>query len=584
MFISLQAPRRWIGLALALLAALACLLASVPALADDDFLDPAVAFKFSARMLDGQTAEVTYEIAPGYYMYREPFKFKASGATLGTPQLPAGKIKFDETFNKDVEMYRELITILVPVQGDGAFTLTVTGQGCADKGLCYSPQDASAQLVAGGAVSAVSRPVGAAAAPATSELGLISGILGGGKLWVIIPAFIALGLGLAFTPCVLPMLPILSSIIVGEGTQVTRRRALSLSASYSMGMILVYTALGIAAGLIGEGLGATLQDPWVLRVVAVLIVAMALAMFGVYELQLPAALQTRLVRMSGRQSSGKLAGVFAMGALSALIVGPCVAPPLAGALVYIGQTRDLVVGGSALFAMALGMSVPLMLLGFSAGLLPKNGAWMVEIKRFLGVVMLGLALWLAVSAMPSVLYMFGWMALLLVYGAYLLRGSRKWPVLALGAAFALLGALQLVGLLSGARDVFAPLEKLGRPPAHGLAFMRIKTSAELDAALAGAKGKTVMLDFYADWCVSCKEMEKLTFVVPAVKQRLAGSVLLQVDVTANDAADKDMLKRFTLFGPPAIIMFDGNGREITDSRVVGYQDSAKFLASLEKLR
>ncbi|PWF54855.1 protein-disulfide reductase DsbD [Massilia glaciei] len=586
-------PARWLGLALALLAALVCLFASAPALAEEEFLDPADAFKFSARMRDAQTVEVNYEIADGYYMYRERFKFTAAGATLGEPVMPKGEIKFDETFNKDVEMYRGRLTIAVPVAvapKDGRFTLTASSQGCADKGLCYSPQDASASLDTGAAGAAQTGAAQTGAAPAgaapTSELGVIAGVLGGGKLLVIIPAFILLGLGLAFTPCVLPMLPILSSIIVGEGARATRRRALALSASYSAGMILVYTVLGVAAGLAGEGLGATLQDPWVLRGVALLIAALSLSMFGLYELQLPSALQTLLVRASGRHSSGKLIGVFAMGAISALIVGPCVAAPLAAALVYIGQSRDVVVGASALFALAVGMSIPLMLLGFSAGLLPKNGAWMVEVKRFFGVVMLGLALWLAVSAIPPALYMFGWMALLLGYGAYLLRmRPRKWQPLALGAVFSTLGALQLVGLASGSRDVLAPLSRMGAPaPAHGIDFARVKTEADLDAALAAAKGKTVMLDFYADWCVSCKEMEKFTFVVPAVKARLAGTVLLQVDVTANDAADKAMLKRFGLFGPPAIILFDGAGSEIADSRVVGYQDGAKFLVSLEKLK
>ncbi|MES3026120.1 MAG: protein-disulfide reductase DsbD [Pseudomonadota bacterium] len=580
-------PARWLGLALALLAALVCLFGSAPALADEEFLDPAVAFKFSTRMRDAQTVEINYEIAPGYYMYRERFKFAAAGATLGEPLMPKGKIKFDETFNKDVEMYRDRITIAVPVTGKGKFTLTVSSQGCADKGLCYSPQSASAALDTLDTQAAAKANAGAVpgAAP-TSELGVIAGVLGGGKLLVIIPAFILLGLGLAFTPCVLPMLPILSSIIVGEGERATRARALALSASYSLGMILVYTALGVAAGLAGEGLGATLQDPWVLRGVALLIVAMSLSMFGLYELQLPSSLQTLLVRASGRQSSGKLIGVFVMGAISALIVGPCVAAPLAAALVYIGQSRDVVVGASALFALAVGMSIPLMLLGFSAGLLPRNGAWMVEVKRFFGVVMLGLALWLAVSAIPPVLTMLGWMALLLGYGVYLLRRRpRKWQALALGAAFSTLGALQLVGLASGSRDVLAPLSKMGAPAAaHGIAFTRVKTGAELDAALAGAKGKTVMLDFYADWCVSCKEMEKFTFVLPAVQAKLADTLLLQVDVTANDAADKALLKRFNLFGPPAIILFDGNGREIADSRVVGYQDGATFLLSLEKLK
>jgi thiol:disulfide interchange protein DsbD len=572
-----------------------------PARADEDFLPPEQAFQFSARMLDPHTVQVSYAIADGYYMYRERFKFGAAGAKLGEPQIPPGKVKFDDTFQKNVETYHHSVAIRIPVQGEGPFTLTVTGQGCADKGLCYPPQDASIRLVAGngaaGAQSQMSLPPGQPAgnalgtppAAAPSELSGIAALLQGGRLLAIIPAFILLGLGLAFTPCVLPMVPILSSIIVGEGKQSGRGRGFVLSLSYSLGMAIVYTLLGVAAGLLGEGLAAALQNPWVLGVFALLIAAMALSMFGVYQLQLPASLQTRLADASGRQASGKLAGVFAMGAISALIVGPCVAAPLAGALVYISQTRDVLVGGAALFAMALGMSVPLLLVGVSAGsLLPRAGMWMESVKRFFGVLMLAMALWMVAPVLPGLVQMLLWAALLLGYGFYLLRGRGKpghWAATALGAALAVLGATQLVGLASGARDPLAPLARFtGGAQAQPLTFARIKTVAQLDAALAATGGRTAMLDFYADWCVSCKEMEKLTFVDPAVKARLANTVLLQVDVTANDLEDRAMLKRFGLFGPPGIILFDGSGREIPDSRVIGYQDSAKFLASLGKLQ
>jgi thiol:disulfide interchange protein DsbD len=615
-----------------LLVVVAGLFAAALARADDDFLDPAIAFKFSARMQDPQTIAVTYDIADGYYMYRERFKFAAAGAKLGEARIPAGKIKFDETFQKNVETYHHGVTILIPVQGSGAFTLTATGQGCADKGLCYPPQDASAQLVAGGdagatpqmsipggalapfpggplasapaADTAPSRPAAEAAnaaqpsagAPAAlspgaatqenvqSDMSGIASLLGGGRLLAIVPAFVLLGLGLAFTPCVLPMVPILSSIIVGEG-RVARSRGLILSLTYSLGMAIVYTILGVAAGLIGEGLAAALQNPWVLGAFALLIVAMSLSMFGFYELQVPAALQTRLASASGRQASGKLAGVFAMGAISALIVGPCVAAPLAGALVYISQTRNVLIGGAALFAMAIGMSVPLLLVGVSAGsLLPRAGAWMEAVKRFFGVLMLAMALWLVSPVIPAAAQMLLWAGLLLGYGFYLLRAKGHWAAMALGAALAVLGAVQLVGLASGGRDALAPLAHLrGGPAQPPLAFTRIKTVAQLDAALARTGGKTALLDFYADWCVSCKEMEKLTFVDPAVRARLANTVLLQVDVTANDADDKAMLKRFGLFGPPGIIMFDRGGKEIGDSRVIGYQDPQKFLRSLAKL-
>ena len=576
-----------------LLLAFSLLFAAATARAEEEFLDPSVAFKFSARMADPQTIAVTYEIADKYYMYREQFAFTATGATLGAPQMPAGKVKYDETFQKDVETYRNLVTITIPVQASGMFTLKATSQGCADAGLCYSPQDATVRLAGSGGGNAMSLPGAAESVPAAaavvpapeSELSGIASILGGGKLLVILPAFMLLGLGLAFTPCVLPMVPILSSIIVGEGAQAKRSRGFVLSVAYSLGMAVVYTALGVAAGLVGEGLAATLQNPWVLGAVGLLMVVMALSMFGVYTLQLPASLQTRLAGASGRRSSGKLAGVFAMGAISALIVGPCVAAPLAGALVYISQTRDVVIGGAALFAMAVGMSIPLLLVGVSAGsLLPRAGAWMEAVKKFFGVLMLAMALWLVSPVIPPAAQMIGWTALLLGYGFYLLRSSRHFAAMALGTAFAVLGAIQLVGVATGGRDALAPLAHLGvGAPQHGLTFKRIKTVEQLDAALANTGGKTVMLDFYADWCVSCIEMEKLTFVDKRVQDRLANTLLLQVDVTANDAADKAMLKRFTLFGPPAIILFDSKGQEIADSRVIGYQDPDKFMGSLGRL-
>ena len=599
----------------ALLTLLACLFHTGMAHADDEFLDPAQAFRFSATMANPQTIAVTFKIADGYYMYRERFKFSATNAQLGEPQIPQGKVKFDETFNKNVETYHGSVTITIPVQAAGAFTLKASGQGCADKGLCYSPQDYTADLVAFAGMSrteaapsssviarlqgqppqmdtpAVTTPPPASvrsvppAATPTSELGGIAVVLGGGKLLAIIPAFVLLGLGLAFTPCVLPMVPILSSIIVGEGAT-HRWRGLVLSIAYSLGMAIVYTLLGVAAGLAGEGLAAALQNPWVLGAFGTLIALMALSMFGVYDLQLPAALQTKLAGASGRQSSGKLAGVFVMGAISALIVGPCVAAPLAGALVYISQTRDVFIGGAALFSMALGMSIPLLLVGVSAGsLLPRAGAWMDAVKRFFGVLMLGMALWLTAPVLPLAAQMVLWAALLIGYGMFLLRQSKHWAAMAAGFVFAILGGMQVVGVASGGRDVLAPLAHLGASnnAKAPLAFTRIKTVEELDAALAQTGGKTAMLDFYADWCVSCKEMEKLTFIDPAVQATLARTVLLQVDVTANDAADKAMLKRFGLFGPPGIILFDRAGREIADSRIIGYQDARKFNASLARL-
>lgn len=595
---------------------LAALVLLAPAVhAADDYLEPEAAFKFSAKMVDSKTVAVSYLIADGYYMYRERFQFRADGARLGQPQIPTGHVKFDQTFQKEVETYRQQVTITIPVEADGGFTLIATAQGCADQGLCYAPMESAAKLSKngggllaaiglGGGVAAPSASqdtpiagasVGAAgvqaAAPASlspePELGRIESSLHSGRLLTILPLFFLLGLGLAFTPCVLPMVPILSSIIVGAGVQNRpggRTRGFTLSVSYALGMAIVYTALGIAAGLVGEGLAASLQNPWMLAGFALLMVALSLSMFGFYELQVPAALQTRLAQASERQRGGHLIGVFAMGAISALIVGPCVAAPLAGALVYISQTRDVMVGGGALFAMAVGMSVPLLLIGVSANaLLPRAGAWMEQVKRFFGVMMLALAWWMVAPLLPVVLQMAGWAVLGIGYGAWLLWAGRSgWAAKALGVLLAACGLLQLVGAASGGREVSAPLAHLAGTSVQTVPFARVKSSAELDAALAQANGRVTMLDFYADWCVSCKEMEKWTFPDARVQQQFAGMQLLQVDVTANNADDKALLKRFGLFGPPGIIFFDRDGSEIRGARVIGYQDAEKFLRSVTR--
>ena len=557
----------------------------------EDFLDPEAAFKVSAKMLEPGMAEVTFIIADGYYLYRERLKFTSDDAKLGIPELPKGKVKFDETFQKDVETYRSSLVVRIPVQAAAAFTLKVARQGCADQGLCYPPMESSIKL----SILAVSASTGSSAV-SSSELGTsnsadlasysgrhsISAALKSGKLIAILPLFLLLGLGLSFTPCVLPMVPILSFIIVGEGSHIKRSRGFLLSLSYSLGMALVYTALGIAAGLVGEGLSASLQNPWVLGVFAFLMVILSLSMFGVYQLQMPGALQTKLTLASEGQRNGKLAGVFLMGAISALIVGPCVAAPLAGALVYISQTRDVVVGGAALFAMAMGMSVPLLLVGISAGsLLPRAGAWMEAIKRFFGVLMLAMALWMVSPVIPPWIQMLGWATLLLGYAGYQLFVHKAGMLSkALAVLLALLGGVQLLGVSTGGRDVYAPLAHLLGTQVRSVHFIRVNSVAELDAALAQSKGKTAMLDFYADWCVSCKEMEKLTFSDVQVKAKLDNLLLLQVDVTANNANDKALLKRFGLFGPPGIIFFDKQGREIQDGRVIGYQNADKFLLSL----
>jgi len=589
--------------------------------AADEFLDPEVAFKLDARAADDRTIELTFTIVPGYYLYREQFKFEAAGATLGAPVLPAGKTKYDETFQKNVETYRDSVRISIPVQqAPASFRLLVSNQGCADKGLCYPPMQRAVDIGLTGfggngraqvlqVAETLQTPAPAAAgvtgdAPATTPSAIgndqLDTALRHGQFWPVVGIFLLAGVLLSLTPCVLPMLPILSSIIVGQGAGVTRTRGFALAASYSLGMALVYTALGVAAGLAGAGLAAALQNPWVLSAFALGLVVLALSMFGVYELQLPATFSGRVTGASQRLPGGRFVPVFVMGGLSALIVSPCVAAPLAGALVYLSRTGDVVLGGAALFSLAVGMSVPLLLVGGSAGaLLPRAGAWMNEVKRLFGVLLLGVALWTVQSVLPSTLTLMLWGALTLSVAVLLVSPTHThghqhsglarslWRRCA-ACVLAVLGVLQLVGAVSGGTDPLQPLRHLARradgPVAlpAGPQFALLRSVAELDAVLRTA-GRPVMLDFYADWCVSCKEMERYTFSDPAVQQKLRGALLLKADVTANNADDRALLKRFGLFGPPGTIFFDGAGREISAVRVVGFQDAPEFVKTLQSV-
>jgi thiol:disulfide interchange protein DsbD len=553
-----------------------------------NFLAPEKAFRVSAKMADANTLEIHYDIVDGYYMYREPFAFTADGgATLGTATMPDGVVKFDENFGKDVETYRHSHLITLPVQAQAPFILHATSQGCSDEGLCYPPMTVAMDMTpeAIGVVVYGNPSDAPPQAASQTEMGSIMSALESRDMLVILPLFLLLGIGLSFTPCVLPMVPILSSIIVGDSAQAGRRRSFVLSLVYSLGMALVYTALGVTAGLLGEGLAASLQKPWVLGMFATLMVVLSLSMFNVYQLQVPAALQSRLSSVSSRYADGKLVGVFVMGMISALIVGPCVAAPLAGVLMYISQSRDALLGGAALFTLAAGMSVPLLLIGASAKtLLPKVGAWMESVKQFFGVMMLATALWMVQPVLPVWLSMAAWGLLGVGYGAYLLfAGARAWPAKALGIVVTLLGCLQLVGVATGGRDVLAPLGHLTGQAKEHVSFERVRSSAELDAALQRHAGKLVMLDFYADWCVSCIEMERFTFPEPRVKAQLDQMVLLQIDVTANNSDDRAMLKRFNLFGPPGIMFFDRSGQELQHQRVIGYQNADKFLQTLLSL-
>ncbi|MHB1187156.1 protein-disulfide reductase DsbD [Thiobacillus sp.] len=729
-----------------------------------EFLDPEIAFKFSARALDANTLEARWQIADGYYMYRDKFKFAVEGATLGAPRLPAGKIKEDENFGK-VETYRKDVRIALPIQrtaGAASVTLKTVSQGCADAGLCYTPQEASVSIKLPAMVAAVvAAPVTAAPASSTSaleglrslggdigmpkllppdeaflvaaampdaqtvkldytltpdtylyrdklayvvkspadvkvarvdtpagdvkedptfgrtevyhqnfsasvtlsralaageqlvleatwqgcngavgvcyppikrEFSLVSAggavaataasasaespvepasesdtsrierVLKGGSFWPVILTFFGLGLLLALTPCVFPMIPILSGIIAGQKKDLTKMSGFLLSLAYVLGMAITYAVAGVAAALSGTLLSNALQNPVALGVGAGIFVLLALSMFGFFEIQLPSFIQSKFSDASNKMKGGNFIGVFIMGALSAVILGPCVAPPLAAALAFIAQTGNTTLGGVALFVLALGMGVPLLLVGLSAGaLLPRAGGWMNAVKYFFGVMMLAIAIYLISPVVPGWVGMLLW-ALLLIGSAIYLHAldplpahatgwSRLWK--SLGVVLLIGGLAILLGMMAGSRNLLQPLDvfKGGASAGggvamaaeqKGLAFEKVKDAAELDARLAAAKadGRGVMLDFYADWCVSCKEMESFTFSDPKVQARLQDVVLLKADVTANSDADKALLKRFNLFGPPGLIFWNSAGAQ-SDYKVIGFEKADKFLASID---
>ena len=730
------------------------MLAQFPVAHAEEFLDPEVAFKFSARALDANTLEARWQIADGYYMYRDKFRFEVAGATLGAPALPAGKVKQDENFGK-VETYRQEVRIALPIQrtADAAsVTLKAVSQGCADAGLCYTPMTESVSIALPALAAAVVAPAAAATQGATSALeGLrslagdggmpkllppdeaflvsaampdaqtarldytltpdtylyrdklvytvkspaditvamaelpagdikddpsfgrtevyhqnfsatvklsralapgeqlvleagwqgcneavgvcyppiqrafslaaggvaasatagpveppsesdtsrIERVLKGGSFWGVIATFFGFGLLLALTPCVFPMIPILSGIIAGQKKELTKTSGFLLSLAYVLGMAITYALVGVVAALSGTLLSNALQNPWALGIGAGVFVVLALSMFGFFEIQLPSALQSRFSDASNKMKGGNFAGVFVMGALSAVIVGPCVAPPLAAALAFIAQTGNTTLGGVALFVLALGMGVPLLLVGVSAGaLLPRAGGWMNAVKYFFGVLMLAIAIYLVSPIVPAWINMLLW-ALLLIASAIYLHALDPLPAHAngwaklwkgLGVALLIGGLALIVGMLAGSRDLLQPLDVFkggagGSAMAaeqKGLAFEKVANVAELDARLAAAKadGRAVMLDFYADWCVSCKEMERFTFSDPRVQARLADVVLLKADVTANSDADKALLKRFGLFGPPGLIFWNSAGAQ-SDFKVIGFEKTDKFLASVD---
>ena len=586
-------------------------------------MDPEEAF-VPEVIVDGESVFVRFDVAPGYYLYRDRTKAAVAGdASIRAARIGEGERKDDPNFGT-VRVFHDQLETELAIDADTPYTLVVGYQGCADIGLCYPPMEKAwrvdpaagaaerldevpadvGELAAVEGLPAIAGDKGTAetseAAPPTqpaaqgsSETDRIKQQLESGNLFAIVLTFLVLGLLLALTPCVFPMIPILSGIIAGQGEHITTRKAFVLSLVYVLAMAITYTIAGVLAGMFGANLQAAFQNPWILGTFAAIFVALALSMFGFYELQLPSSIQSRIMQAQNRQQGGTLTGVAVMGFLSALIVGPCMAPPLAGALIYIGQTGDAVLGGLALFALSIGMGLPLIAVGTLGGkFMPKAGTWMNVTKAVFGVLLLGVAIWMLERVLPASVALLLWSLLILSSAVYMgalepIRdGASNWMRLwkSLGLVLLLWGAMLLIGVAAGGKgSVFAPLAGISVGGGGGqtaeLSFRQVGSEAELDEALAQAKaaGQPVMLDFYADWCVACKEMEHNTFSDPRVIEALSGFMVLQADVTANNADHKALLKRFDLYGPPGIIFWDAEGERVRQHWVVGYQPPDEFL-------
>jgi thiol:disulfide interchange protein DsbD len=566
---------------------------------DDGFLPPEQAFRVAALPEGPDRVRILWEIAPGYYLYRDRFKVAtpAAGITLGKLELPRGEPHEDEYFGSQ-EIYRGELAGQITVAGASAsaaeLPLTLTYQGCADAGLCYPPQTqhlsvsmAEGATAAGRASPAAGAGSGSAAAPFVSEQDRLANLIRSGNIVLVLGTFFGLGLLLAFTPCVLPMVPILSGIIAGQGANASTGRSFALSLAYVLGMALTNTVAGVLAALAGAHVQAIFQQTWIILLFGGLFVVLAISMFGFFTLQMPAAIQTRLSDTSNRQRAGTFGGVAVMGALSALIVTACVAPALVATLAVIGQGGNAVRGGAALFTMSFGMGVPLLLVGASAGkLLPKAGAWMDTVKQLFGVMMLGVAAWMFARLVSDRVALLLWAVPALIAAGILwtaaVRRARHgiWLLRGVGVAAGLYGIALIAGAALGGSDPLAPIPRFAAHHAT-LEFRPVKSLADLDGAVAAASraGRPVLLDFYADWCVSCKEMEKYTFTDPGVQQALGTFVLLRADVTANNDDDQALLKRFGIFGPPTIAFYGADGTERGAYRVVGYMKAPEFAAT-----
>ena len=579
--------------------------------AQDELLPPELAYL--PQILSASDSEITlrWQIEPGYYLYRDKLSFDLENvpqATIETVNLDPGVDQYDDFFG-NVKVLRESATAQILLASDGTLSnlknanLLIRYQGCADIGVCFPPSETKLPLsfssVATSTAAITSSTLTslnnstAESAPAQSEQDRLFDLLGNSSIWLTVATFFGLGVLLAFTPCVLPMIPILSSLIVGQGEKISTARAFQLSLVYVLVMASTYALVGVIVGLSGYNVQAFLQNPWVLSFIAVLFVVLSLSMFGFYELQMPASIQQKLTQWSNKQGGGQVSSVAAMGFISTLIVGPCITAPLAGALIYIAKTGDALIGGAALFALGLGMGAPLLLIGTSAGkLVPRAGAWMDAVKHFFGIVMLAMAIYMISRFVPTVVAMtlFGILAIVsgIRFGATdsIGKDSSQWQRVSKGIGLVILlyGVALLVGALSGVGSYTTPLRGIvssnsavSETNGH-LVFAPVKSVDELQRIVSKAsqENRPVMLDFYADWCISCKEMEAFTFTDSSVQALLKNAVVIQADVTANDDLDKALLKKFDLFGPPGIIFYDTSGKELRAARVVGFMPADKF--------
>lgn len=572
---------------------------------EDTFLSPDAAFQLELSAKDAQTIQANFTVVSGYYLYKERIKFvitPSTSAEIVSIDLPIAEIKNDKNFG-NMEVYHHDFNAKINLENikNNIIKVAATYQGCSEKGLCYAPMTKKFTVDLANPKNIASSPEKAAVSNVANdnETDNTTKILKSGNLWLVIAGFFVAGLLLSLTPCMLPMIPILSSIIVGsQSKQIkpSKLHAFGLSVAYVLGMALSYTLAGIAAGLSGDLISQSLQNAWVLGASGFIFVLLAFSMFGFYELKLPQSFEDKMLNTSNKLKGGHFFGVFIMGALSALIVSPCVAAPLAGALIYIGQTHNVFLGGVGLFALAIGMGVPLLLIGASAGsLLPKTGNWMNAVSNFFGVLMLGMAIWLISPIIPVNLQLGLWAILLIVTAVYhsaldsLPTHATHLTKLWKGFAVVLLifGVAVFIGALSGAKSALQPLSNFSltsnnesKNLSH-LKFTRVASIAELEQKLT-ATNQPVMLDFYADWCVACKELEQYTFSDPKVQQQLSNTLLLQVDVTANTDEDKALLKRFGLYGPPGIAFFNAQGKELITLKTIGFQDAERFSTTLAR--